>query len=71
MPDTLEHIRDLDGTFDGFSSAKVAIVVTNPHLEDNPIVYVNEAFTRFTVATTLIPRVSFACSLVAGVCFAT
>ena len=48
MPDTLEHIRDMDRTFDGFSSAKIAIVVTNPHLEDNPMVYVNEAFTRCT-----------------------
>ena len=48
MPDTLEHVRDLDGAFDGFSRAKIAIMVTNPHLEDNPMVYVNEAFTRCT-----------------------
>ena len=25
-----------------------AIVITNPHLEDNPIVFVNSAFTKLT-----------------------
>lgn len=34
--------------FDGFARAQVSMIVTNPHLEDNPIVYVNEAFTRTT-----------------------
>ncbi|MFK7867689.1 MAG: PAS domain-containing protein [Roseobacter sp.] len=34
--------------FDGFGRAQVSMIVTNPHLEDNPIVYVNEAFTRTT-----------------------
>ncbi|WP_227271281.1 PAS domain-containing protein [Roseobacter weihaiensis] len=37
-----------DKGFDGFSRAKVAMVLTNPNLDDNPIVYVNEAFTRTT-----------------------
>lgn len=48
MADTLEHIRGADSVFDGFSRAQVAIVVSNPFLEDNPLVYVNEAFTRCT-----------------------
>ncbi|MEM6888700.1 MAG: PAS domain-containing protein [Pseudomonadota bacterium] len=34
--------------FEGFARAQVAMVVTNPHIEDNPIVYVNQAFTRTT-----------------------
>lgn len=37
-----------DQGFEGFSRAQVSMVITNPHLEDNPIVYVNEAFTRTT-----------------------
>ena len=37
-----------DGAFDGFARAQVSMVLTNPHLEDNPIVYVNDAFTRTT-----------------------
>lgn len=37
-----------DGSFDGFARAQVSMVLTNPHLEDNPIVYVNDAFTRTT-----------------------
>lgn len=48
MPDTLEHVLEQDSVFDGFSRAKIAIVLTNPLLEDNPVVYVNEAFTRCT-----------------------
>ena len=36
------------GGFDGFARAKVSMVLTNPHLDDNPIVYVNEAFIRTT-----------------------
>jgi len=36
------------GGFDGFARAKVSMVLTNPNLDDNPIVYVNEAFTRTT-----------------------
>ena len=48
MPDTLDQILEQDSSFDGFSRAKVAFVLTNPHLEDNPIVYVNEAFTQCT-----------------------
>lgn len=34
--------------FDGFSRVQVSMVLTNPTLEDNPIVYVNEAFIRTT-----------------------
>ena len=37
-----------DQGFEGFSRAQVSMVMTNPHLQDNPIVYVNEAFTRTT-----------------------
>ncbi|MEM8576364.1 MAG: PAS domain-containing protein [Pseudomonadota bacterium] len=48
MPDTIETLLQDDKSFDGFSRAQVAMVVTNPHLEDNPIVYVNQAFTRCT-----------------------
>ncbi|WP_299153156.1 PAS domain-containing protein [uncultured Tateyamaria sp.] len=48
MPDTLEQILGQNMIFDGFNRAQIAIVVTNPFLEDNPIVYVNEAFTRCT-----------------------
>ena len=48
MPDTLEQLLDDDKAFEGFARAQVAMVVTNPHLEDNPIVYVNQAFTRCT-----------------------
>lgn len=36
------------GGFDGFARAKVSMVLTNPNLADNPIVYVNEAFMRTT-----------------------
>lgn len=32
----------------GFSRATVSMVVTNPQLDDNPIVYVNDAFERMT-----------------------
>lgn len=48
MPDTVEELLADDKAFEGFSRAEVAMVVTNPHLEDNPIVYVNQAFTRST-----------------------
>ena len=48
MPDTVEQLLEDDKSFEGFSRAQVAMVVTNPHLEDNPIVYVNQAFTRST-----------------------
>lgn len=48
MPDTVEKLLEEDKAFDGFSRAQAAMVVTNPHLEDNPIVYVNQAFTRMT-----------------------
>ena len=32
----------------GFAGAAVSMVVTNPHIDDNPIVYVNDAFERMT-----------------------
>ncbi|MEO0389971.1 MAG: PAS domain-containing protein [Pseudomonadota bacterium] len=48
MPDTIETLLQDDKSFDGFSRAQVSMVVTNPHLDDNPIVYVNQAFTRST-----------------------
>ena len=48
MPDTIEQLLDDDKSFEGFSRSQVAMVVTNPHIEDNPIVYVNQAFTRTT-----------------------
>lgn len=48
MPDTLDALLQDDKAFDGFARAQVAMVVTNPKLEDNPIVYVNQAFTRMT-----------------------
>lgn len=48
MPDTIEQLLEHDAAFDGYNRAQVAIVVTNPFLDDNPIVYVNEAFTRST-----------------------
>lgn len=34
--------------FEGFGRAQVSMVLTNPNLEDNPIVYVNQAFTATT-----------------------
>lgn len=37
-----------DYGFGVFSRASVSMVLTNPNLEDNPIVYVNDAFTRTT-----------------------
>lgn len=48
MADTFDQLLDDDKAFEGFARAQVAMVVTNPHLEDNPIVYVNQAFTRVT-----------------------
>ncbi len=37
-----------DYGFEGFTRAQVSMVLTNPNLDDNPIVYVNQAFTRTT-----------------------
>lgn len=48
MADSSQSFRMEDASFDGFSKALVPMVVTNPHLEDNPIVYVNHAFTQQT-----------------------
>ncbi|MGA9254145.1 MAG: PAS domain-containing protein [Roseobacter sp.] len=50
-PETDQQLNDLlfEGRgFDGLARAKVSMVLTNPTLDDNPIVYVNEAFTRTT-----------------------
>lgn len=46
--ETVDALLEDDKSFEGFSRAQVSIVVTNPHLDDNPIVYVNQAFTRQT-----------------------
>ncbi|NRB04907.1 MAG: PAS domain-containing protein [Rhodobacteraceae bacterium] len=48
MADTFDILLEDDKSFEGFSRAEVAMVVTNPHIPDNPIVYVNQAFTRST-----------------------
>ncbi|WP_102108701.1 PAS domain-containing protein [Oceaniglobus roseus] len=37
-----------DEAFATFSKSSVAMVLTNPRFEDNPIVYVNDAFVRLT-----------------------
>lgn len=41
-------VVDDDAFLDGFSRVKVAMVLTDPRAEDNPIVYVNAAFERTT-----------------------
>jgi PAS domain S-box-containing protein len=48
MPDNVKPILEDPTTFDGFSRAQVPMIVCNPNIEDNPIVYVNEAFQRVT-----------------------
>lgn len=45
MADTLQGVLIEDASFDGFSRTQIPMVVSNPHLEDNPIVYANHAFT--------------------------
>jgi PAS domain S-box-containing protein len=47
-PESIDTLLEDDKSFEGFSRAQVSIIVTNPHIEDNPIVYVNQAFTRQT-----------------------
>lgn len=46
------HISKTDlkteADFDGFTRADVSMVLSNPNMEDNPIVYVNEAFQKTT-----------------------
>ena len=44
----IAHAIATDTELDGFSRVHVAMVVTDPRLEDNPIVYVNDAFQRTT-----------------------
>ena len=51
MPDSVDKLLDNDNALDGFSRAQVSMILTNPNLEDNPIVYVNEAFQRMTPTT--------------------
>lgn len=48
MADTIQGILMEDASFDGFSKTQIPMVVSNPRLEDNPIVYANHAFTRQT-----------------------
>lgn len=48
MADSLNFLLNEDISFDSFGRTQLPLVVTNPHLEDNPIVYVNQAFTRQT-----------------------
>ncbi|RVV98528.1 PAS domain-containing protein [Mesobaculum littorinae] len=54
MPDTEQTpafpLSEIDDgqALAGFSRSRIAMVITNPRLEDNPIVYVNEAFERVT-----------------------
>jgi PAS domain S-box-containing protein len=48
MADTLQKALLQDTSFDGFSRTQLAMAVSDPHLDDNPIIYVNHAFTRQT-----------------------
>ena len=48
MPDNVTQLLEDSRALDGFSRAQVSMILTNPNLEDNPIVYVNEAFQRMT-----------------------
>ncbi|WP_298972231.1 PAS domain-containing protein [uncultured Roseobacter sp.] len=45
MADSLNKLFTEDASFDDFSRTQVAMVVSDPYLEDNPIIYVNRAFT--------------------------
>jgi len=47
-PRTLGSVLDDREALSGFTRARVAIVLTNPNIKDNPIVYVNDAFERVT-----------------------
>lgn len=47
-PRTLGTVLDDREALAGFSRASVAMVLTNPNIADNPIVYVNDAFERVT-----------------------
>ncbi|MGR3436721.1 MAG: PAS domain-containing protein [Shimia sp.] len=42
------HARDASTVVQTIAGSKVAMVITDPHSEDNPIVYVNQAFERVT-----------------------
>jgi PAS domain S-box-containing protein len=44
----LTSVLDDSDALSGFSRLSVAMVITNPNTEDNPIVYINDAFERIT-----------------------
>lgn len=44
----LTSVLDDSQAFAGFSRLSVAMVITNPNSDDNPIVYINDAFERTT-----------------------
>ncbi|WP_299963380.1 PAS domain-containing protein [uncultured Roseobacter sp.] len=46
MADTFDTIVAENNAFRDFARTQVSMVVTNPNLPDNPIVYVNHAFTQ-------------------------
>ncbi len=48
MHDNLDSGFSEQHSFSRFTNARVPILITNPHLADNPIVYVNQEFTRVT-----------------------
>ena len=45
---SLSAVLNETDAIDGFSRVNVAMVLTDPRVEDNPIIYVNEAFERTT-----------------------
>lgn len=45
MADSLQAPPTEHLSFDGFGRTQISMVVSNPHLDDNPIVYTNHAFT--------------------------
>ncbi len=47
-PRSLDLVIDDDAPIEGFSRVKVSMVLTDPRMRDNPIVYVNAAFERTT-----------------------
>lgn len=47
-PSALTASMDSLDAFSGFSRLSISLVLTDPRLPDNPIIYVNDAFTRTT-----------------------
>lgn len=45
---TRDEILFNDKIFDSFAQVQLSMILCNPNLDDNPIVYVNEGFTRTT-----------------------